>query len=72
MHPILRKLEGGDRPSIGRSNEVVEDVIADPALFNVVFSGLLSEDPLPRMRPMPWKRLVLYTQSTWLLTGPRS
>ena len=37
MHPILRKLEGGDRPSIGRSNEVVEDVIADPALFNVVF-----------------------------------
>ena len=37
MHPILRKLEGADRRSIGRSNEVVADVIADPALFNVVF-----------------------------------
>lgn len=50
MHPILSKLEGGDRRSIGRSNDVVADVIADPRLFHVVFSGLLSEDPLLRMR----------------------
>ena len=50
MHPILRKLEGGDRRSIGRSNEVVADVIADPTLFNVLFSGLLSDDALLRMR----------------------
>lgn len=50
MHPILRKLEGGDRRSIGRSNEVVADVIADPTLFGVVFSGLLSDNPLLRMR----------------------
>jgi hypothetical protein len=50
MHPILRKLEGGDRRSIGRSNEVVADVIADPTLFHVLFSGLLSGNALVRMR----------------------
>lgn len=50
MHSILNKLEGGDRRSIGRSNEVVADVLADPALFETVLSGLLSEDPLLRMR----------------------
>lgn len=50
MHPVLRKLEGGDRRSIGRSNEVVADVLADPSLFDVVFSGMLSDDPLLRMR----------------------
>jgi hypothetical protein len=47
---ILRKLEGGNRRSIGRSNEVVADVIADPVLFDAVFSGLLSGEPLLRMR----------------------
>ncbi len=50
MHAILRKLKGGDRRSIGRSNEVVADVIADPMLFGAVFSGLLSDDPLLRAR----------------------
>jgi hypothetical protein len=60
MHPILRKLEGSDRRSIGRSREVVADVIADPALFNVVFSGLLSENPLLRLRAADAaERLVL-------------
>lgn len=50
MHPILRKLEGGDRRSIGRSNEVAAEVIANPTLFGTLFSGLLSEDQLLRMR----------------------
>ncbi len=39
MHPLLQKLDGGDRRSIGRSEEVVADVLADPALFDVVFQG---------------------------------
>ena len=47
---ILRKLEGGDRRSIGRSNEVVADVLADPALLREVFSGLVSEDVVVRIR----------------------
>jgi hypothetical protein len=50
MSPILDKLEGGDRRSIGRSNEVVSDVLADPRLFETVFSGMSSGDPLVRMR----------------------
>lgn len=47
---IRRKLEGGDRRSIGRSNEVVADVVAEPKLFGAVFSGLLSGDPVLRAR----------------------
>ena len=50
MHPTLRKLEEGDRRSIGRSNEVVSEVLAKPRLFRVVFSGLSVDDPLIRMR----------------------
>lgn len=50
MHPILRKLQGGDRRSIGRVDEVVADVLADPSLFGVVFEAMLDDDPLIRMR----------------------
>jgi hypothetical protein len=50
MHPLLRKLEGHDRRSIGRSNEVVAEVIADPALFRALFIGLQSDDPVLRAR----------------------
>lgn len=50
MHPILRKLEGGDRRSIGRSNETVAEVLDDPGLFGTVFAGMLADDPLVRMR----------------------
>ncbi len=50
MLEVLNKLGGGDRRSIGRSNEVVADVISDPSLFEVVFNGMLSDDPLIRMR----------------------
>ena len=48
--PLLAKLTGGDRRSIGRSAEVVADVLADPALFAVLFQGLLVDDALVRMR----------------------
>jgi len=50
MQAILKKLEGGDRRSIGRSNEVVAEVLADPGLFGALFSGLTSDNPLLRMR----------------------
>jgi hypothetical protein len=48
--PLLAKLTGGDRRSIGRSEEVVAAVLADPTLFAVLFAGLLVDDPLVRMR----------------------
>jgi HEAT repeat protein len=47
---VLDKLRGGDRRSIGRSDEVVADVLADPALFDELFRGISSDDPLVRMR----------------------
>lgn len=48
--PLLEKLLGGDRRSIGEANEVVGDVLRDPSLFGVVFESLLNDDPLIRMR----------------------
>lgn len=50
MHPILKKLSGGGRGSIGRSNEVVTEVLARPANFRHVFAGLTSDDAVVRMR----------------------
>jgi hypothetical protein len=50
MHDLLKKLEGGDRRSIGRVDEVVTQVLKNPSLFDVVFDGMLSHDPLSRMR----------------------
>jgi len=50
MHSLIRKLQGGDRRSIGRTPEVVDEVLSDPGLFKVVLDGISSEDPLVRMR----------------------
>ncbi len=50
MHRLLRKLEGGDRRSIGRAAEVVADVSRDPRLFAVLLDGLDVDDPVVRMR----------------------
>lgn len=50
MHPILEKLGGGDRRSIGRADEVAEEIVADEALFAIVLNGMLHHDPIIRMR----------------------
>jgi HEAT repeat protein len=50
MHPLLQKLSGGDRRSIGRVAEVVAEVHRSPDLFGVLFEGMLAEDALIRMR----------------------
>jgi hypothetical protein len=42
MRPLLQKLQGGDRRSIGRVDEVVAGVLAEPSLFGVVFEGMLA------------------------------
>ncbi len=47
---ILDKLKGGDLRSIGRADEVVADVLADPDLFDTLFRGILAPDPIVRMR----------------------
>jgi hypothetical protein len=50
MHPILKKLSGGNRGSLGRSNEIVARVLARPAYFRHVFEGIASDDAIVRMR----------------------
>jgi len=50
MHVLLQKLQGGDRRSIGKVQEVVADVRNDFSLFEVLVDGLFAEDPLIRMR----------------------
>lgn len=47
---ILRALEGGDLRSIGRANEVVAAVLAEPRLFGSLFEGLLVDDLVVRAR----------------------
>ena len=50
MGRILQKLKGGDLRSIGRAEEVVQDILNNPVLFAEVFEGMLDDDPLVRMR----------------------
>jgi len=50
MSKILQKLIGGDLRSIGRAEEVVEDILQNPSLFAEVFEGMLHDDPRVRMR----------------------
>lgn len=50
MRKILEKLKGGDLRSIGRSEEVVLDILKNPDLFKTVFEGMLDNDPRVRMR----------------------
>jgi hypothetical protein len=47
---ILRLLEGGDRRTIGRADQVAALVSKDPGLFPALMAGLWSDDPLVRMR----------------------
>jgi hypothetical protein len=50
LHPIQERLRGGERRSIGKSNEVAAMVLKEPVLFDVLFYGLLVDDPVVRMR----------------------
>ena len=50
MSSILKKLQGGDLRSIGRANEVAQEVQDNPVLFESVFVGLTNDDPVVRMR----------------------
>jgi len=47
---IIALLQGGDRRSIGRSDQVASIVSSDAKLFPELIAGLWSADPLVRMR----------------------
>jgi hypothetical protein len=50
LEPILIKLAGTDRRSIGDSNKVLSEVFSDPKLFDIIFKGMSCDDPILRMR----------------------
>src|SRR5512145_247964 len=50
MNQILSLLTGGDRRSIGRSEEAARIVLANPGQFGELFTGLESPHPLVAMR----------------------
>ena len=47
---LVEMLAGGDRRSIGKANNVVDLVLADPKRFKEVFEAMLHTDPVVRMR----------------------
>ena len=50
MSSVLEKLRGGDLRSIGKSEEVVSDILERPELFRQVFDGMFYDDPIIRAR----------------------
>ncbi|HZD70592.1 MAG TPA: ACT domain-containing protein, partial [Actinomycetes bacterium] len=47
---LVDKLRGADRRSTGRSEEVVSDVLAEPALFGALVDAMTAPDAVVRMR----------------------
>jgi hypothetical protein len=66
MHDILDKLRGGDRRSIGRSDEVVRLVSWNPSLFPRLFRGIQDPDPVVRMRSADAVEKITSTHKDWL------
>jgi len=64
---ILRQLEGGDRRSIGRSNEVVARVLAEPKAFRPLLAGLMSDNPVVRARAADAIEKVTLVRPDWLV-----
>lgn len=63
---LLEKLTGRDRRSIGRVNEVVEEVLHTPQLFTTLFEGLHDENPLIRMRVADALEKITMQCPAWL------
>jgi hypothetical protein len=66
MEFLLKKLEGNDRRSIGRSNEVVKEVLANPSLLGALFEGMFSQDPMIRMRAADAVEKITSKHPEWL------
>ena len=47
MHAILKKLQGGDRRSIGKVDEVVDQVLGSTPLFDELINGLFADQKSP-------------------------
>lgn len=62
-------LEGGDRRSIGKSNQIAKLVLSEPKRFAELFDCLWDEDPIVRMRAADAAEKVTVTRPQ--LLNPR-
>jgi hypothetical protein len=63
---ILDELRGGDRRSIGRTNQVVETIRRQPALFPALIDGMHHDDEVVRMRAADALEKLTVTNPEWL------
>jgi len=63
---VLRMLGGGDRRSIGRSNQVMAIIRRQPALFSALIDGMHHTDELVRMRAADAVEKLTVTNTEWL------
>ncbi len=66
MSDLLRLLQGTDRRSIGKANQVVAAVLKNPRAFDAVFNAMLSDDPVVRMRAADAVEKITATHPDWL------
>lgn len=66
MEPILDKLAGGRRGTLGRSEEVIADVLQEPELFGQLFDGLFHPDPVIRSRAADAVEKISGEHPDWL------
>lgn len=66
MTDLLKKLEGGDLRSIGRSNEVVAQVLKSAVLLNELFDGLFHDDKCVRARASDALEKISVRHPEWL------
>ncbi len=65
-HALLKKLQGGDRRSIGKVDEVVDQVLRSGFLFEELIDGMLVDDPLIRMRSADAVEKITRLKPEWL------
>lgn len=63
---VLHMLKGGDRRSVGRSNQVVAIMCRQPALFPALIDGMHHADKLVRMRAADAAEKLTVTNPEWL------
>jgi hypothetical protein len=63
---VLQMLEGGDRRSIGCSNQVVAIIRRQPALFPALIDGMHHDDEVVRMRAADAVEKLTVTNPEWL------
>lgn len=66
MKDVISMLEGGDRRSIGRVNEVVRTVIKEPRRFRALVDGLSTDDEVVRMRCADAIEKIAHARPGWL------